>query len=53
MLRLLLFLILDGFFIYVLATAWNELGGYLYLILGIVAWLTWEVIRTIKYGLEK
>jgi hypothetical protein len=46
-------MILDATFIFILIKAWGELGGYLYLILGIIAWLTWEVIRTIKYGLEK
>ena len=53
MLRLLIFLSLDAFFIYALIKVWSELGGYIFLMLGIVAYLTWEVIRTIKYALEK
>ena len=49
MLRLIIFLVLDGLFINILVTEWNGLEGYLYLLLGIVAYFTWEVIRTIKH----
>lgn len=46
--RVLVFLALDAFFVYTLVAFGGEAGGYLFLLLAIVVWLTWEVVRAIK-----
>lgn len=48
MFRLLVFLALDAFFTYTLVAFGGEAGGYVFLLIAIVAWLTWEVVRAIK-----
>lgn len=46
--RVLVLLALDAFFAYGLIAFGDEAGGYLFLLLAIVAWLTWELVRAIK-----
>lgn len=52
MLRIIISLLWDAFLIYVLIKFGSELGGYIFLILGFIAFFTWELIRTIKYFFE-
>lgn len=53
MLKVILWLIADIFFIYCLIAFYSELGGYIILLLAIIAFFTWDLIRTIKHGLGK
>lgn len=48
MFKILFWLLLDSLFVRILLTTWNELGGYKFLILGIVAWFTFELVLSIK-----
>ena len=50
--RVLFFLLFDAFFVFALAAYWSEMGNYIFLFLGIVAFFTWELINAIK-GLLK
>lgn len=52
MLRIAIFLLLDGLFINMLISEWSGLGNYKFLILAFVAFFTWELICAIKYILE-
>lgn len=53
MFRVLYFLLLDGVFIASLIAYYDELGGYIFLWLAIVIWLTWELIRAFKDWISK
>ena len=53
MLRIIISLLFDGLFIKILISEWDGLGGYKFLILAIVAFFTWELIRAVKYILNK
>jgi hypothetical protein len=48
MLKVLFWLLLDGFFGYALFAFWGELGGYVLLLIPTVAFFTWELINSIK-----
>ena len=48
MFKILFWLLLDSLFIRMLLTTWNELGGYKFLVLGIVALFTFEFVLAIK-----
>lgn len=48
MFKVLCFFLLDAFLIYTIVAFGDEAGGYLFLILACVAYLTWELIRAIK-----
>jgi uncharacterized membrane protein len=53
MFRVLYFLLLDGFFAYMLIAYYEEPNGYVFLWLAIVIWLTWELIRAFKDWIGK
>lgn len=48
MLKVLFWLLWDAFFIYVLASEWGELGGYIFLFIAFVTFFTWELINSIR-----
>ena len=52
MLKILIWLLFDSFFIFALVKFHSELGGYFFLILAAVAFFTWELVRSIKQLLE-
>ena len=53
MLRVLYWLLLDGFFIYALVSFGDEMGKYIILCLAAIAFFTWELINAIKNWLGK
>ena len=53
MFKLIFWLFMDALFGYILISTWGELGSYKGLILAIVAWFTWEVIRAFKEWIGK
>lgn len=48
MLKILYWLLFDGFFIYALLSFHDELGGYLYLLLAFIAFFTWELVAAVR-----
>jgi hypothetical protein len=46
--KIIVLLALDAFLLYGLISFGDEAGGYIFLLLAIVAWLTWELVRAIK-----
>lgn len=52
MLKILYWLLFDSFFIYVLVSWLDEMGGYIFLILAFIAFFTWELIRAFKDWLK-
>lgn len=52
MLKVLFWLLLDSFFAYILVSWWDEMGSYIFLIIGIVAFFTWELVNAFKEWLK-
>lgn len=52
MLKVLYWLLLDGFFLYGLVAFGDELGGYIILFLAAIAFFTWELISAFKQWLK-
>jgi hypothetical protein len=53
MLKVLYWLLLDGFFLYATISFWGELRGFKFLLLAVVAFFTWELIKSIKNCIKK
>ena len=49
MLKILIWALCDAFFIFATIKFAGELGGYIFLLLAIVAFFTWELISSIKF----
>ena len=49
MLKILLWLVMDGFFIYTLLTLGSEMGWYIILPIAFIIFFTWDIIRSIRY----
>ena len=52
LLKFIVFLFLDGYFLYALFAFGDEMGGYITLFLIAIAFFTWELIRSIKEWFE-
>lgn len=53
MMKILFWLLLDGFFTWALIAFGDEAGGYIFIILAAIVFFTWELIRSIKEWLGK
>ena len=53
MFKVLYWLLLDSFFIYVTVDTWGELRGYKILLIAFVTFFTWELFSSIKKLIEK
>ena len=53
MLKIIYWLLLDGFFLLALVKFGNEAGGYIFLLIAAVVFFTWELIHSIKLSFHK